>query len=245
MKIKLTIVLLATLIMICSVFMASCDIDYYLSYAEKLLDRAGVSDLIPDLGGEDNESQIKGRLYFHNGKETAMLVDSTGGLVSLYSEKKGIFDDFSTGDLVTVYCGAIMESYPAQTYISKIVLIEDGDEDSFTEEEKDRIAGVYGELEEGYVGNNSGNVSEGRLYFSENRDKVLLVSKEYGPNWLYAQNKSLYDGFDTGDYVKVDHGAVMLSYPGQTNISGLTLIEDGDVSDFTEEELKMIEQVMD
>lgn len=245
MKLKMTAVLLAALMLICSVFMASCDLETYVSYTKNIVDRFGVSDLFPDFGDEDHESRIEGRIYFHDSKEQAMLVDSTGGLICLYAKEDGIFEGFDTGDLVAVHCGAIMESYPAQTYISKITLIEDGNEDSFTDEEKERIAEVYGGFGEGSVGNNSGNISEGRLYFSKNREKALLVSEEFGLNWLLVRDTSMFDGFDTGDYVRVNHGAVMMSYPGQTNISKLTLIDDGSVSDFTDEELKMIERVLD
>ncbi len=240
MKTKLLVVALTALMLVSAVSMSSCDIA---SYAQTLLDRIGVGDIL-ELD-EDYGSTVTGKLYFHNGKDSAMLVESNGRLIRLYSKKQGIFDGFDTGDTVEVICGAMMESYPEQTYISKIKLIRDGDESAFTEEERERIAEVYGGFGEGSVGNNSGNISEGRLYFSKNRDKAPLISEKYGPNWLYAADKSMFDGFDNGDYVEVNHGAVMLSYPGQTNISKITLIEDGDESDFTEEELALIERVME
>ena len=240
MKTKLLAIALTALMLVSAVSMSSCDIA---SYAQTILDRIGVGDIL-DLD-EDYGGAVTGKLYFHNEKDSPILLESTGRLICLYSKQEGIFDSFDTGDTVEVLCGLFMESYPEQTYISKIKLIEDGDESSFTEEERERIAEVYGGFGEGSVGNNSGNISEGRLYFPENRDKALLISEKYGPNWLYVADKSMFDGFDSGDYVEVNHGAVMLSYPGQTNISKITLIEDGDVSDFTEEELALIERVME
>lgn len=95
------------------------------------------------------------------------------------------------------------------------------------------------------VDNDSGSVGEGRIYFHENKTKALLLDKFGGLTWLYAKDPSIFEPFDTGDYVRVSHGGVMLSYPGQTNISRLALVKDGDVSDFTEKEMKLIDQVMD
>ncbi len=95
------------------------------------------------------------------------------------------------------------------------------------------------------VDNDSGSVGEGRIYFHEGKAKALLLDEWGGLTWLYAKDPSIFEPFDTGDYVRVSHGGVMLSYPGQTNISRLALIEDGDESSFTEEELDMIERVLD
>ena len=86
----------------------------------------------------------EGRLYFHSASKTeALLADSKGSLTWLYSADKSIFEGFDTGDYVKVGHGMIMESYPGQTYISKIALINDGDIDSFTDEEWSRLSGVF------------------------------------------------------------------------------------------------------
>ena len=250
MKIKLISAALATLLLISAILMSSCD---FAPFAEELLsneavseilDKSGLSGILPD-ANNSFESKIEGRLYFHNGKDQAMLVSPDAGLICLYSEEEGVFEAFDTGDLVEVYCGAVMESYPAQTYISGITLIEDGDENSFTDEEKDELIMFYGSFLNEPVGNNSGSVGEGRIYFPEKRDKALLLDTYGGLTWLYVQDKAMFDGIDTGDFVRVNHGGVMLSYPGQTNISRITLISEGDESSLTDEELKMIERVLD
>ena len=85
----------------------------------------------------------------------------------------------------------------------------------------------------------AGRVSEGRLYFlsSETKTNALLVDSEGSLTWLYSKdNESIFESFDTGDYVRVGHGMIMESYPGQTYISQIALIEDGDVYSFTDEE---------
>ena len=100
----------------------------------------------PDLDGNGNAGMVsEGRLYFHHSKSEALLVDSTGSLMWLYSDVEGIFEPFDTGDYVRVGHGMVMESYPAQTYISQIALIEDGDVYSFTDEEWERLSWPFTE----------------------------------------------------------------------------------------------------
>ena len=98
------------------------------------------------LDGDSDEGMVsEGRLYFDSDSKTeALLVDTTGSLLWLYSfDNKEIFTSFDTGDLVRVGHGMIMESYPGQTYISRIALIEDGDIYSFTDEEWSRLSDIY------------------------------------------------------------------------------------------------------
>jgi len=95
------------------------------------------------------------------------------------------------------------------------------------------------------VDNDSGAVSEGRLYFGSSKNKALLLSADGVMTWLYAKDESVFDRFETGDLVRVSHGGVMMSYPGQTNISKIALLEDGDISSFTEEEIAILEAVID
>ena len=96
--------------------------------------------------GEGFEMVSEGRVYFHfDQKSNALLVDSKGSLLWLYSNEEGFFDDYDTGDYVRVGHGLVMESYPGQTYAEKIVLLEDGDISSFTDEEWERLSGVFAE----------------------------------------------------------------------------------------------------
>lgn len=100
----------------------------------------------PDLDGNGNAGMVsEGRLYFHHSKSEALLVDSMGSLMWLYSDVEGIFEPFDTGDYVRVGHGMVMESYPAQTYISQIALVEDGDVYSFTDEEWERLSWPFTE----------------------------------------------------------------------------------------------------
>ena len=94
----------------------------------------------------EEQNRLEGRLYFHNGKDQAMLIDSNGSLICLSSDTKGAFEDFNTGDFVEVKCGAMLESYPAQTTISEIKLIKRGDESSITAEEWEKLSEVYPDL---------------------------------------------------------------------------------------------------
>ncbi len=94
------------------------------------------------------------------------------------------------------------------------------------------------DITEGEGDGDSGMVSEGRLYFQGTKTKTeaLLVDTRGSLTWLYCDDKSIFEDFDTGDFVRVGHGAIMESYPGQTYISQMALIKDGDVSSFTDEE---------
>ena len=98
------------------------------------------------LDGDSDEGMVsEGRLYFNSDSKTsALLVDTRGSLIWLYSfDNKEIFTSFDTGDFVRVGHGMIMETYPGQTYISRIALIEDGDIYSFTDEEWSRLSDIF------------------------------------------------------------------------------------------------------
>ena len=88
-------------------------------------------------------NQSKGRLYFHKSQNSALLVDTEGSLTWLYAETEGFFSGFDSGDLVLVEHGYVAESYPGQTYVSEIELIENGDISSFTDEEWNRLSAVF------------------------------------------------------------------------------------------------------
>ncbi|MBQ8408247.1 MAG: hypothetical protein IJY39_05225 [Clostridia bacterium] len=93
----------------------------------------------------DSGCVSEGRLYCHG--DRALLIDSQGSLIWLYSDIEGIFEPFDTGDYVRVGHGMVMESYPAQAYISQIALIENGDKSSLTDEEWERLEEVIVGLE--------------------------------------------------------------------------------------------------
>ena len=101
------------------------------------------------------------------------------------------------------------------------------------------------DITEGECDGSSGMVSEGRLYFhgTKTKTEALLVDTRGSLTWLYCDDKSIFEDFDTGDFVRVGHGMIMESYPGQTYISQMALIEDGDISSFTEEEWERLSGV--
>ena len=220
-----------------------------------------VEDITESPSGECDKNSgcvSEGRLYFHTSKASGLLIDSNGSLLWLYSENSDVFAPFNTGDYVKVSHGAVMESYPGQTYVSRVALVENGDAYSLTDEDWEKLEGIFVDIErpspltkpeeitEGsFVGNDSGGVSEGRLYFAKSKDKALILDTNGSIMWLYATDKSLFAPFNTGDKVRVSHGAVMMSYPGQTNISKIALIENGDVNSFTSEELERLDLVSD
>lgn len=89
-----------------------------------------------------------------------------------------------------------------------------------------------------------GMVSEGRLYFMNGGSKTeALLVEENTLTWLYCEDKSIFASFDTGDFVRVGHGMIMETYPGQTYITRIALIEDGDINSFTDGEWNRLSDV--
>lgn len=87
----------------------------------------------------------------------------------------------------------------------------------------------------------SGGVMEGRLFFRSYTDKALLVGDSL--TWLYSNDPEAFAPFNSGDYVKVSHGMVYYTYPGQTYISKIALVEDGDLASFTPQEWEWLSEV--
>ncbi len=81
----------------------------------------------------DSGIECKGKLYFSSpDSDPLLVVDGGARLIFLDSEDETIFDGFKSGDVVIVEHGYVMESYPEQTYISKITFVENN---PFTDEE--------------------------------------------------------------------------------------------------------------
>ena len=85
----------------------------------------------------------------------------------------------------------------------------------------------------------------GRLYFGKDKSQALLIDNNGILIWLYPTQSGMFDSYGTGDTVTVVHGPVALSLPGQTSVSHISLISDGDESLFTEEELAEIMKVIE
>lgn len=128
-------------------------------------------------------------------------------------------------------CGNASEGIGAHTSVPK----ETGEKDTV---EPDNYNGETDKDEY-----NSGMFSEGRLYFHTSRKSALLVDSKGSLLWLFADNENFFDGFDSGDYVRAEHGHIMESYPGQTYVSEIEMIEDGDMSSFSDEEWERLSSV--
>ena len=92
--------------------------------------------LSPSFDEVDGDSGIesKGKLYFSSPDDDnpLLVVDGGARLIFLSCEDENIFDGFKSGDVVIVEHGYVMESYPEQTYISRITFVENN---PFTDEE--------------------------------------------------------------------------------------------------------------
>lgn len=76
---------------------------------------------------ENSGTEIIGR--FVRGENAYLIVDEKDGTpVSMTASglDKDVFDSYSTGDRIRVVCSLIAETYPAQTDISHIELLEEG-----------------------------------------------------------------------------------------------------------------------
>ena len=118
--------------------------------------------------------------------------------------------------------------------------------ESSTDGETSTVGETLRQPEEESVEMTEGGVeTSGRLYFGKDKSRALLIDDNGILIWLYPVKDGIFDDYDTGDRVSVIHGPVALSLPGQTNVSGISLISDGDESVFTEEELEEIMKVID
>ena len=95
------------------------------------------------------------------------------------------------------------------------------------------VAGLVGDM-----------IIEGRLYFHGSRNSALIVRSDGGILWLHADSEDFFKDLDSGDYVKVGHGPVMTSYPGQTHAESIALIKDGDIYSFTDEEWESLKWIL-
>jgi hypothetical protein len=139
---------------------------------------------------KDSGMFSEGRLYFHVFKSEALLVDSKGSLIWIYSEIDGFFEGFDSGDYVKIEHGFVMESYPMQTYASNIELIEDGDIYSFTDEEWERLSWVFSEPPV----RDSADISE--YLTEENGKQYLILPISRSKVYIWDQYKSQLSNID-------------------------------------------------
>lgn len=85
---------------------------------------------------------------------------------------------------------------------------------------------------------------EGRILIADD-GSYLIILDDYSPIRMSDQSKKggLFLGLQTGDRVRVLHDRVRLSYPGQTNVYRLRLLERGTRDDIPEEIFRALEQL--
>lgn len=86
------------------------------------------------------------------------------------------------------------------------------------------------------------------LYFANSRPTMtgqylvsttgvhIIVDKNGMPNVMSNQtnNEGIFEGLQSGDYIKVTYDGIDLSYPGQMGIYNCKLIKKGDISNIPE-----------
>ena len=85
---------------------------------------------------------------------------------------------------------------------------------------------------------------EGRVLITDD-GSCLIVLDDYSPILMSdrSRNGGLLLGLQTGDKVRILHDGVRLSYPGQTNIYRLRLLERGTRDDIPDEVFRALEQL--
>ena len=88
------------------------------------------------------------------------------------------------------------------------------------------------------------SVSEGYILPCTN-GMYLLINDTVGAVTLSSENNdnSIFDDFTGGDVVRVTHGIILESYPGQTTISSIEKISEGELSDIPDDTLKQLEEL--
>lgn len=56
-----------------------------------------------------------------------LVVSDRGEPIVMISEDKSVFNDLTTGDTVKIQCEYVMETYPAQTYITDLEFVKNGE----------------------------------------------------------------------------------------------------------------------
>ncbi|MBE6837379.1 MAG: hypothetical protein E7509_05235 [Ruminococcus sp.] len=83
---------------------------------------------------------------------------------------------------------------------------------------------------------------EGRFMKVENGHYIIIANEDQ-PTVMRADDKSLFDGLTTGDLIKIECTYIEMTYPGRTAIFDLELLEDGTISDISDETIKSLEDL--
>ena len=76
----------------------------------------------------------------------------------------------------------------------------------------------------------------GRCLVASN-DTYIIVAPDEGPVVMtdMSENKNLFKDVQTGDKIEITHGAILESYPGQTNAYSCKIIEKGGLEDIPQD----------
>lgn len=84
--------------------------------------------------------EMEGRLL-KSGSDNQLILSEHAGATSMWNQTgdEEIFDDLSSGDLIHVTISEIAESYPGQTTLYHLELIEEGTEEDLPQDELDTL----------------------------------------------------------------------------------------------------------
>ncbi len=199
-------------------------------------------------GYPDGTNCVKG--YFLEGKTGTplIIVDDSPIVMSQHPDiqtEKAMFDDFTDGDLIHIYCDAIMESYPGQTNVYGVMFLEDGDIENINED-------VLKSLEEmGWIELETGTSTDIGICFPEpeieeltgyyikaNDEQFIIVDDE--PIYVYPHPDMVEDievlyGFSDGDLINICCELRSKDNRKEALIWNSRLIEEGSFDNISDE----------
>ncbi len=198
----------------------------------------------------DNLMELTG--YFYNSKSGTplIIVDNSPIAMSNHSNDKDIFEEFSDGAVIKIWCDNIMESYPGQTNVYYAEAIEGGKLEKISED-------VIKSLQEmGWLEPETTTEYEiclpepekvtliGRFLVAGN-DNFIIVDDE--PICVYPHPDMVEDvavlvGFTDGDMISIECELWEEAGLKSAKVWSSRLIEDGSIEDISDEAFKLIKK---
>lgn len=97
-------------------------------------------------------------------------------------------------------------------------------------------ATVKGALRYGFV--------EGRVLIADN-GSYLIILDDYSPIRMSDQSRGggLFSDLQTGDRIRILHDEIKLSYPGQTDVYSLRVLEKGSIDDIPSDVISALKRI--
>ena len=98
------------------------------------------------------------------------------------------------------------------------------------------VATVKGALRYGFV--------EGRVLIADN-GSYLIILNDYSPIKMSdcSAGGDLFSDLQTGDRIRILHDGIRLSYPGQTGVYRLRLLEKGSIDDIPSDVINALKRI--